>query len=423
MSILISFLSEASIILGIVAFVGLMMQKKPMTKVFEGTIKTIVGFLIFNLGGSTITTVLKSFNTLFQTAFHINGVVAMSEAAVALAKDNYGTVVSVTFIVAFVSNLLFARFTKFKNIVFLTSIQYMFGAMLALVIKSHGYSDAVAIVLGGVTVGFASAFLPELCQPFVRKITGSNEMAIGHFSMCAYALSGCIGKLFKKHESETTEDLKLPGWLSFFKDFTLGMTVIMLILYYVSAFVAGEAVTQELAGSTNWLIWPFIQALTFTAGMNVLMYGVRMFLAEITAAFISISEKVIPNARPALDCPTLFPYAPTAVMLGFLSAYIASLIAAFGMARFNAPVVFIPAANVCFFLGGTAGVFGNSTGGWRGAIAGSFVTGLLLSLLPLVMYPVLASVGVAQSAFPAVDYNVTSIILHNILNVVDMIVH
>ena len=297
----------------------------------------------------------------------------------------------------------------------------MFGAMLALVIKSHGYSDTAAILVGGISIGFASAFLPELCQPFVRKITGSNDMAIGHFSMCAYALSGYIGKLFSKYENESTEDLKLPGWLSFFKDFTLGMSVIMLILFYIASFAAGQQTTQEMAGSVHWIVWPFIQAVTFTAGMNVLMYGVRMFLAEITAAFISISEKIIPNARPALDCPTLFPYAPTSVMLGFLSAYIASLMAAFVMASTNAPVVFIPAANVCFFLGGTAGVFGNSTGGWRGAIAGSFVTGLLLSFLPLVMYPVLAGMGVAQSAFPAVDYNVVSIIIHGILTLVGKI--
>ena len=132
MNVVISILSEPSIILGVVAFAGLMLQKKPLTKVFEGTLKTVIGFLIFNLGGSAITGVLKSFNTLFQVGFHINGVVAMSEAAVALAKENYGYVVSVTFIVAFVANLLFARFTRFKNIVFLTSIQFMFGAMLAL---------------------------------------------------------------------------------------------------------------------------------------------------------------------------------------------------------------------------------------------------------------------------------------------------
>ena len=171
MNVVISILSEPSIILGVVAFAGLMLQKKPLTKVFEGTLKTVIGFLIFNLGGSAITGVLKSFNTLFQVGFHINGVVAMSEAAVALAKENYGDVVSVTFIVAFVANLLFARFTRFKNIVFLTSIQFMFGAMLALVIKSHGYSDTAAILVGGISIGFASAF----CRNFASRLCGKLQ--------------------------------------------------------------------------------------------------------------------------------------------------------------------------------------------------------------------------------------------------------
>ncbi len=37
--------------------------------------------------------------------------------------------------------------------------------------------------------------------------------------------------------------------------------------------------------------------------MSVLIYGVRQFIAEITAAFVAISEKYIPNSKPAVDCP------------------------------------------------------------------------------------------------------------------------
>ena len=40
MNVVISILSEPSIILGVVAFAGLMLQKKPLTKVFEGTLKS-----------------------------------------------------------------------------------------------------------------------------------------------------------------------------------------------------------------------------------------------------------------------------------------------------------------------------------------------------------------------------------------------
>lgn len=157
-----------------------------------------------------------------------------------------------------------------------------------------------------------------------------------------------------------------------------------------------------------------IQAFTFTAGMSILMTGVRMFLAEITAAFVSISEKFIPNSRPALDVPTVFPYAPTAVIVGFLSAYAAGLVGVAIMVIFKFPIVIIPAAHICFFSGGTAGVFGNSTGGWR-AVAGSFIVGLLLAFLPTILYPVYGSMGLEGSTFPNIDYNVIGIFVEKVL--------
>lgn len=113
--------------------------------------------------------------------------------------------------------------------------------------------------------------------------------------------------------------------------------------------------------------------------------------------------------------PTVFPYAPTAVIVGFLSAYTAGLFATAIMAIFKFPVVIIPAAHIAFFSGGTAAVFGNSTGGWKGALVGSFVVGLLLAFLPVVLYPVYANMGVAGSTFPNVDYNVFGMILNTVL--------
>jgi len=415
MDLLVSFVSQPAFILGIFALVGLTMQGKKPLDVISGTIKTIAGFLIFNIGSSAVTSSLQGLNKLFIQGFHINGVVAMSEAAVALAKDNYGTVLSLTFLVGWIFNLIFARTTKFKNIILLTSIQYSFAALLTLVVKSFGFSDVVCILVGGIVLGFASAFLPELCQPFMRKITGTNDFAIGHFSMIAYSLSGLLGKLFAKHQDESAENLKLPQWLTFFKDLTIGMSVVMLVLFYSSVFASGKEFTMSLAGGTHWLIWPAVQALSFTAGMNVLLYGIRMFLAEITAAFMAISEKLIPGARPALDCPSVYPYAPTAVLFGFVCAYLGGIAAMFLEIAFKTPVVFIPAANVMFFLGGTAGVFGNSTGGYRGAMLGSFVTGLLICTTPLFLYSTLSAMGIGTAAFGAVDYNVTGTLLKLIL--------
>lgn len=421
MKFIISLFSNPAILLGLVAFIGLLLQKKTMSEVFTGTSKTIIGFLIFGIGSTAMTGVLKNFNALFQTGFHLTGVIASPEAATALAQDTYGFVVSCTLILGFIMNIVFARITKLKNIFFTGGHSLFFACVLALIIKSFGYSDVTAILIGGIILGFCSAALPELCQPFMRKITGNDMTAMGHFNMIGYALSGYIGKLFSKSETKSTEDINFPKWLSFFRDFLMGLTVIMLILFYMSALVAGRAAVMELAGTTHWLVFPAIQAFTFSAGMSVLMSGVRMFLAEITAAFVSISEKYIPNSRPALDCPTVFPFAPTAVIVGFISSYAAGLIAIVIMVMLKSPVVIIPAAHICFFSGGTAGVFGNSTGGWKGAVLGSFVIGLLLAFLPIILYPVYANMGVAGSTFPNVDYNVVGSLLYQILNAIKSI--
>lgn len=414
---LVSLLSNPAVILGIVAFIGLVAQHKSGTAVFKGTMKTIIGFLIFSVGASTMTGTLQNFNTMFEKGFHVQGVIASPEAATALAQNKFGFVVSMILILGFIMNVVFARITPFKNLFFTGGHSLFFACVLALILEYHHLPDVWAILIGGLILGFASAALPQLCQPFMRRITGGNDQAIAHFNMIGYSLAGCIGFLFKKHEKETTENIKFPKWLSVFKDFLMGVAIIMLILFYIAALAAGKATVSKISNGVDWLVFPFLQALTFTAGISILMSGVRMFLAEITAAFVSISEKFIPGSRPALDVPTIFPFAPTAVLVGFISSYAAGLIGVAVMALCHFPMVIIPAAHICFFSGGTAAIFGNSTGGWRGAVVGSFVVGLLLVFLPVLLEPVLTGLNITGATFPNVDYNVIGSILNWILSV------
>lgn len=418
MNFLVSLLSNPAILLAVVSCIGLVAQHKKGTEVLTGTFRTAIGFLIFGVGATTMTGTLQNFNIMFQKGFHLTGVIASPEAATALAQGKYGFVVSVTLIMGFIMNLVFARITPFKNVFFTGGHSLFFACVLALILKSYGYSNTLAIIIGGTLLGFVSAALPQLCQPFMRKITGGDFQAIGHFNMIGYALSGLLGGIFKKHKDESTENINFPQWLSFFKDFLMGVAVVMLIIFYVAAIAAGKTVVSKLSGTTDWLVFPMIQALTFTAGISILMTGVRMFLAEITAAFVAISEKFIPGSRPALDVPTIFPFAPTAVLVGFLSSYVAGILAIFVMVMMKFPIVIIPAAHICFFSGGTAGVFGNSTGGWRGAVLGSFVVGLLLAFLPLLLYPTFSGMGITGSTFPNVDYNVIGSLLNWFLGLI-----
>ena len=64
-----------------------------------------------------------------------------------------------------------------------------------------------------------------------------------------------------------------------------------------------------------------------------------------------------------------------------------------------------------FFCGAAAAIYGNSTGGRRGAIIGATVNSLLISWLPLFILPVLGSLKLAASTFADTDYLVPGILL------------
>lgn len=403
-------LGQAALLIGVLALVGLLIQKKPADKVISGTIKTIVGFLIFGIGSGAAQGALNGFQSLFVTAFGLEGVTPISEAITAQAQTLFPMVIALIMVGGFVCNLIIARFTKFKYI-FLTGGHSLFlSALLAILLKALGLSDGIAILVGSIIHGFAAALYPAVAQKSMKAVTGSDEIAIGHYCTLAYAFSGWLGSKVG-NPKDSTENINLPGWLSMFKDYIVSVSLSIGIIYYIAAIVAGKAAVQPLAGGTHWLVWPLIQTLTFTGGLYVIVTGVRLFLGEIVPAFVGITEKLIPGAKPALDCPVVFPYAPTATVIGFISAYIAGLICMFIMAAMKTTVM-IPVAIPFFFIGATAGVFGNARGGWKGCIVGAFVTGILISVGPAVIYPIMRGVGLSGTSFPETDFNLIGIVFN-----------
>ena len=42
-------------------------------------------------------------------------------------------------------------------------------------------------------------------------MTGSNDLAYGHTTSFGVIMGALVGKLFKKHENESSESLKIPA--------------------------------------------------------------------------------------------------------------------------------------------------------------------------------------------------------------------
>ena len=403
-------LSSAPILVGIIALTGLILQRESVDKVISGTLKTIVGFLVFGVGSGAAVTALNSFQTLFAKGFGLKGVLPLAEAVTALAQQQFGTTVSLVMLIGFIANLLVAKLTPLKYI-FLTGQHNLYlAALLTIMFKALGMNNTLIIIVGGLLLGFFAALFPAIAQPYMRKVTGDDDIAMGHYVTVGYAISGWIGSKVGDPK-DSTENLKLPKWLTMFKDYVVGVSITMVFFFYIAAIAAGKASTEELSGGVSWLVFPLFQGLQFSAALYVIITGVRLFLGEIVQAFVGISEKLIPNAKPALDCPVVFSFAPTATVIGFLAAYAGGLITMIIMGMFST-IVIIPVAVPYFFIGATAGVFGNATGGWKGCIAGSFVVGILIAVGPALIYPIMENVGLTGTSFPETDFNIVGLIIY-----------
>ncbi|MCP3764811.1 PTS ascorbate transporter subunit IIC [Domibacillus sp. A3M-37] len=412
-------LGTPSILVGLFALVGLLLQKKSSADIVSGTLKTVMGFIIIGAGAGVLIAALDIFGQMFNHAFNVDGVIPNNEAIVAAAQSNFGTSTALIMVFGMIVNILLARFTPFKYI-FLTGHHTLFMACLIAVALSVGGLQGIGqIVIGSVLLGLCMVLFPALIQPYVRQITGSDDFAIGHFGSIGYFVSATVGKWFGNKE-KTTEQLKVPKSLGFLRDTSVAVSLTMTIFFVVVALFAGQNyIETELSGGSNFIVFSFIQAITFAAGVYIILAGVRMLIAEIVPAFKGIADKIAPNTKPALDCPTIFPFAPNAVIIGFLFSFLAGLLSMFILPLVGLKVI-VPGLVPHFFTGAAAGVFGNVTGGRRGAMLGSFANGVIISFLPAVLLALLGDVGFKGTTFGDSDFGVVGTLIIGIMKLLGL---
>ena len=410
MKFILDIVSTPAILVALIAIIGLILQKKTLPDIMKGGIKTFVGFLVVSGGAGIILNSLNPFGKMFEQAFNLSGVVPNNEAIVAVALTQYGSSTAMIMFAGMIFNILIARFTKFKYI-FLTGHHTLYMAcMIAVILTVAGFTSVPLILLGGLALGLIMSISPAFVQKYMVLLTGNDKVALGHFSALGYWLSGFVGGLVGDR-SKSTEDIHFPKSLAFLRDSTVSITISMTIIYVIVALFAGSTyIETELSSGTSSLVYALQLAGQFAAGVFVILAGVRLILGEIVPAFKGISERLVPNSKPALDCPIVYPYAPNAVLIGFISSFVGGLVSMVIMI-FTGSVVILPGVVPHFFCGATAGVIGNASGGVRGATIGAFCQGVLISFLPVFLMPVLGGLGFEGSTFSDADFGLSGIIL------------
>lgn len=410
LNFILDILKVPAVLVGLVALIGLIAQKKAMPDIIRGTIKTILGFIVLGGGAGLVVNSLSPMGSIMQDSFGVQGIIPNNEAIVSMALKEYGTATALIMAFGMVANIAIARFTRLKFIFLTGHHTFYMACMIGVILTVAGFKGIMLLLVGSLWLGFIMAFFPAIAHYYMRKITGSDEVGFGHFGTIGYVLAGAIGQVIGKG-SKSTEELNLPKNLSFLRDSSVSISLTMAVIYLILVIAAGpEFVQSKLSDGQNFLVFAIIQAITFAAGVFIILQGVRLILAEIVPAFTGFSERLVPDAKPALDCPIVFPYAPNAVLIGFLSSFAGGLVslAILGILHWT---LILPGVVPHFFCGATAGVFGNASGGRRGAIVGAFCHGVLISFLPVFLLPVLGNLGFSNTTFSDADFGVMGILM------------
>ncbi len=423
-------LAVPAFLIGLITAVGLAALGRSAGQVVGSAVKATLGFLLIGAGAGLVVSSLTPLGRMIESALGAQGVVPTNEAIVGIAQEQFGAQVSWLMILGFLAALVLARITPLRY-VFLTGHHILFMAtLLTIVLATAGLPTWLVVGLGAVLLGITMVALPALGHPFMRKITGNDAVAIGHFGTAGYIAAGAVGRVVDpKGRSRSTEDIRVPESLRFLRDSMVATALSMVIMYVIVALIAlvrvGEAdafaAFGDGAGSGaatsvgNFLMLSVTQGLQFGIAVAIILFGVRTILGELVPAFQGIAAKVVPGAIPALDCPIVFPYAQNAVLIGFIASFTGGLLSLGLLATVFGPMfglaLILPGLVPHFFTGGAAGVFGNATGGRRGAIAGGFVNGLLVTFLPAILMGVLGSFGSANTTFGDTDFALVGLVL------------
>ncbi|SUX84731.1 PTS system ascorbate-specific transporter subunit IIC [Citrobacter koseri] len=209
LNFVVDILKVPSVLVGLIALIGLVAQKKAFSDVVKGTIKTILGFIVLGGGATVLVGSLNPLGGMFEHAFNIQGIIPNNEAIVSIALEKYGASTALIMAFGMVANIVVARFTRLKYIFLTGHHTFYMACMIGVILTVAGFDGVGLVFTGSLILGLVMAFFPALAQRYMKRITGTDDIAFGHFGTLGYVLSGWIGSLCGKG-SRSTEEMNLP---------------------------------------------------------------------------------------------------------------------------------------------------------------------------------------------------------------------
>lgn len=384
------FLGQAPLLLGTVVFIGYLLLGKKGYEALAGFIKTFVGFKILQVGTGGL---VKTFRPIIESLSEKYGIEALvidpyfGQTSATEFLDSVDSLAFVGYVmmIAFAFNILLVAFrkqTKIRTLFITGHIMYQQSAVLLwalywVIEGTMGQAVSVQLlVVTGLLMGTYWSVMSNLIIEATQEVTDGAGFTIGHQQMfgawVAYKISGKLGN--KEHD---VNKVSTPGILSILNDNVVANSLIMTLFVGAIMLILGKKAFDYDANKYFFGTYIWETCAYFAVYITILLTGVRMFVAELTASFQGISDKLLKGAVPAVDCAVTFGFSPQAPTYGFIFGFFGQIIAIFILIAVKSPVLIIAGFICLFFDNGTLAVFANKSGGRRAAAIVPFVAGLI----------------------------------------------
>jgi PTS system ascorbate-specific IIC component len=135
--------------------------------------------------------------------------------------------------------------------------------MVAIILSVAGFEGVQLIYTGSLSLGMMMAIFPAIAQPYMRRMWAMTRLH------CSYRYGGLrpvrLDQLSRRQRLKSTEEMNMPQNLSFLRDSTISISLTMMVIYGSVCVSRKEFVESHFSHGQNYLVYSFIQAITFAA--------------------------------------------------------------------------------------------------------------------------------------------------------------